>query len=687
MVNGASGCFGAHAVVAVGSLAAIGRPTADDPNVQAFQERDLPRPLGKFRPRVSVNRTEPLARQGTAVHPIPAGQTVPGGPEAGMHLSGSRQHQQAFRSGESNIMLAGMIEVGDALRRLESEPIAVGGELPTHRVHVDVVEIQATHDHHVPLPAFGLMNGGNHDPAATARASMASGTGRRAVHRYAGPLQGVQVAHGRGPLHRVQQERHLFVLGYDPLALQEPHQVPQLLSLVPGVPAVHGDDRRIVPVRAGIVGRDGLRVAEGLTLRVGIGPVGGGGHPPAVETHDGRVAAVVDAERHGVAVTAALRELQEVPDAGPAETVDALVVVPHHADVAVAAGQPQQQGLLDEAGVLVLVEDQVTDAVGDRIGDAIVLEKLRRPPLQVVEVSLALIQEQVPVTEVAAAQGGVERIAGVDQLPRLDELVADPFEVLAAMSDHQVRLPPAPALPLQDVQVGAEDDVEMAHQEAPLIVLVQHRKVRPETSTAGVGAQDPAAQAMNGADAHPGQVSHAAGSGGQGDETLAQLTGRGAGVGAQHQLLRLCPTQQQNVRAPQRHRQGLAGAGTGDAQRGAIEVADEFQLALVQNRVLAQYGLRNARVVVHVVSLLGVVHRLGRVWGGKDGGFPASRKRGRQHAWSPTRRTRAAAGEYPSRSAYITPLSGRIRADKSPEPQVQLPGPDLQNVASAHRQG
>ena len=41
----------------------------------------------------------------------------------------------------------------------------------------------------------------------------------------------------------------------------------------------------------------------------------------------------------------------------------------------------------------------------------------------------------------------------------------------------------------------------------------------------------------------------------------------------------------------------------------------------------------------------------------------------------------------PSRSASITPLLGRLRADESPVLQVHLPGCDLQNVASALRQG
>ena len=94
----------------------------------------------------------------------------------------------------------------------------------------------------------------------------------------------------------------------------------------------------------------------------------------------------------------------------------------------------------------------------------------------------------------------------------------------------------------------------------------------------------------------PGQP----GGGGQGDETLLQFPRRGPGVGAQHQVFRLGQPAEQDVGSPQRHRQGLAGAGTRDAQRGALEMADKLQLPLVQARVQPQDGGRHARLVVHV---------------------------------------------------------------------------------------
>ena len=54
----------------------------------------------------------------------------------------------------------------------------------------------------------------------------------------------------------------------------------------------------------------------------------------------------------------------------------------------------------------------------------------------------------------------------------------------------------------------------------------------------------------------------ATGGGGQGDKTLLQFPRRGPGVGAQHQIFWFGQTAEQDVGSPERHRQGLAGAGT-----------------------------------------------------------------------------------------------------------------------------
>ena len=113
---------------------------------------------------------------------------------------------------------------------------------------------------------------------------------------------------------------------------------------------------------------------EGPALGVGVGPVGGAGHPPVIESHDGGMAAVVYVEFHGMTAGEVPGELQQVPHAGAAEPVDALVVVSHHADVAVMAAQSQEDTLLGAGGVLILIADQVPDAGGNDVGGPAVLQ-------------------------------------------------------------------------------------------------------------------------------------------------------------------------------------------------------------------------------------------------------------------------------------------------------------------------
>ena len=108
-----------------------------------------------------------------------------------------------------------------------------------------------------------------------------------------GPLQGVEVAGGRRSPDRVQEQRRLAVFGDYPLLLQKPHQLHKLCPFLPGIAALHADDRRIVLVQVGGMRPDGLGVPEGPSLGVGVGPVGGAGHPPVVESQDGGVATVV----------------------------------------------------------------------------------------------------------------------------------------------------------------------------------------------------------------------------------------------------------------------------------------------------------------------------------------------------------------------------------------------------------
>ena len=73
---------------------------------------------------------------------VPAGKPIPDGIEPRMYRSIGREHQKMPGPGESDVVLSGVVEIGDAVGRLEGGPPAVGSELATHRVHVGVVIVQ-----------------------------------------------------------------------------------------------------------------------------------------------------------------------------------------------------------------------------------------------------------------------------------------------------------------------------------------------------------------------------------------------------------------------------------------------------------------------------------------------------------------------------------------------------------------
>ena len=142
--------------------------------------------------------------------------------------------------------------------------------------------------------------------------------------------------------------------------------------------------------------------------------------------------------------------------AGAAESVEGLVLVAHHAQVAVGLGQLREQTLLDVAGVLVFVAQQVHYPVRDLSGDLlVVLQEFHQPPLQVAEIGRALIKQQVLVAPVGSAQRGGETPARVDEFPGVDEFVADAVEVLGRIAHHGIGPPPSPSF--QPAQVGTED--------------------------------------------------------------------------------------------------------------------------------------------------------------------------------------------------------------------------------------
>ena len=142
-------------------------------------------------------------------------------------------------------------------------------------------------------------------------------------------------------------------------------------GLVARVLAPDRDDGRVIRMCCRGIGLDGLGVAKGRTA--GVRPVGGR-HPAVVAVHDRSVGAVVGRQLDRVAARHPLRELQDIPHRGSAETVEALVLVPDNTEVPVGLNELQEDLLLDVVGVLVLVHENVADVAGHSVRSAGVIE-------------------------------------------------------------------------------------------------------------------------------------------------------------------------------------------------------------------------------------------------------------------------------------------------------------------------
>ena len=148
-----------------------------------------------------------------------------------------------------------------------------------------------------------------------------------------------------------------------------------------------GDEARLVvlvlgpeahdPVAAADVGPQVLGLAVDVVGDHGVGGVEDRLRAAVVLVEDDRR----DALREGVL------ELHDVAQVGAAEAVDRLVAVADHGDVAVAAGEQQHELVLGDVGVLVLVDEDVLEALAVGLEDVGMLaEQRHRVDEQVVEV-------------------------------------------------------------------------------------------------------------------------------------------------------------------------------------------------------------------------------------------------------------------------------------------------------------
>ena len=296
--------------------------------------------------------------------------------------------------------------------------------------------------------------------------------------------------------------------------------------------------------------------------------------------------AVVGGEPEHPAAGEPARELQDAGDAGAPEPVDRLVIVAYHGHVAVGSGQTLENSRLDPGDVLIFVHHQVADVPANCGGDIAVLQHPVGPRLEVGEVHQVPLPEQLPVAPARTPHGGEEGTLRTGQNLGVDQLVADAVEIPGGLRRTVYSL--APAATGQYVPVRAQYGVKLLLHQQLLLRFVQQPVAGPQSHRAGVGSEYPVAEAVHGADPHPGEVPGNPAVPGGTQEPLPKLTGRAPAEGAEHQLAGQALPGEQQVHGAELDAERLARPGAGDDQQGAVPVSNDRPLVGVQLRVQAQ---------------------------------------------------------------------------------------------------
>ena len=321
----------------------------------------------------------------------------------------------------------------------------------------------------------------------------------------------------------------------------------RLVALVLGVVA---DDAFTLSA----VGPQRLRLALEVVVDDGVGGV-----------EDRLCAAVVLVEDHRGDVGERLLEVDDVAEVGAAKFVHALIRVTHHAHVAVAVGEEEHHLVLGLVGVLVLVDEDVLEALAvvlENVG--MLAEQLDGVGEQVVEVHRPGLEEAGLVLGVHVGVFAVEDVLrptlcllGVDEfvLPEADDAVD-------AARGEPLRIEPEVA-----------DDVA---GEAIGVGCVVDRELAGVAEQLAVRSQDAHACGVEGR--HPHRLHDRAD---ECSDTLAHLGRRLVGERDRQDLRRMHAGVDQVGDAMREH-PGLARTGAGDHQERAGLVDDGVELVGIE---------------------------------------------------------------------------------------------------------
>ena len=111
--------------------------------------------------------------------------------------------------------------------------------------------------------------------------------------------------------------------------------------------------------------------------------------------------AIVLLQSDGAGAGVLLFKIKDILNVGTAETIDTLVIVAHHTDVAIAAGQQGRQTILQMVGILILVNQHIAKTPAIVIPHfSILLQQMHRLQNQIIEVQRIGTAEPIRVKRI-----------------------------------------------------------------------------------------------------------------------------------------------------------------------------------------------------------------------------------------------------------------------------------------------
>ena len=285
-------------------------------------------------------------------------------------------------------------------------------------------------------------------------------------------------------------------------------------------------------------------------------------------------------------------EAGQVFGASAAPGIDGLIVVADHGEGSARSGELAHQLILSPVGVLILVDQQITDAPLPALQDVRVRpEQAHRPEDQGVEVHRVVGVQAALIVRIEPGDLGLVGVLGAAQ---------------GRIRRDQVVLPARD--PLRDGRRVDRIRIDGAAQvllDQRLAVLgIEQRKARAQAGRRVLAAQDVLAQGVEGGDGKPPTVAALQFPG----HPLAHLPRRLVGEGDGANVAGGNPAGTDQMGDLAGDDAGLAGAGTGQHQEGTGGVADRLVLFGVES---VHPGIAP---VVRVKPTGGAGERPGRRW-------------------------------------------------------------------------